>query len=101
MDDSEQAKIEWWKKCIMFTTPQMHSRIQDNHRPIQIANAKNQSAHSARNFGIILDENMSMAEQIKKICQSAYFQIRNINSYFNSITGKFCLMTLPQNSFML
>ena len=65
-------------ELIMFTTPRMHSRIQDNH--IQIANAKIQSAHSARNLGIFLDENMTMADQIKKICQSAYFQIRNINS---------------------
>ena len=63
---------------IMFTTPQMHSRIQDNH--IQIADAKIQSAHSARNLGIFLDENITMAKQIKKICQSAYFQIWNINS---------------------
>ena len=51
------------KKLITFTTPQMHSRIQDKH--IQIANAKVQSAHSTRNLGIILDENMTMAEQIK------------------------------------
>ena len=85
MDDSEQAKIEWWKTVlIMFTTPRMHSRIPDNH--IQIANAKKQSAHSARNLGIILDENMSVAEKIKKICQSAYFQIRNINSIRNILS---------------
>ena len=64
-------------ELIMFTTPRMHSRIQGNY--IQIANAKIQSAHSARNLGIFLDENMTMTEQIKKICQSAYFQIRNIN----------------------
>ena len=63
---------------IMFTSPRMPSRIQDNH--IQIANVKIQSAHFTRNLGIFLDENMTMAEQIKKICQSAYFQIRNINS---------------------
>ena len=63
-------------ELIMFTTPRMHSRIQGNY--IQIANTKIQSAHSAQNLGIFLDENMTMAEQIKKICQSTYYQIRNI-----------------------
>ena len=72
-------------ELIMFTTPRMHSRIQDNH--IQIANAKIQSAHSARNLGVFLDENMTMAEHIKKICQSAYFQIRNINSIRKNLSN--------------
>ena len=62
----------------MFSTPRMHSKIKDNH--IQIANANIQSAHSARNLGIVLDENMTMAKQVQKICQSAYFQIRNITA---------------------
>ena len=49
-----------------------------NHH-IQIAEANIQSTISARNLGIFLDKNMSMADQVKKICQSAYFQIRNIS----------------------
>ena len=67
-------------ELIMFTTPLMHSKIhlEDNH--IQIANAKIKSAHSARNLGTFLDENITMIDQVKKICQSTYIQIRNINS---------------------
>ena len=79
MDDSKQIKIKRRRnKLIMFTTPRMYSKIQDLH--IQIANGKIQSTHSARNLGIFLDENMTMTDQVKKICQFAYFQIRNINS---------------------
>jgi len=79
-------------ELVMFTSQRMHSKIQDHS--IQIADANIQSAHSARNLGIVLDENMTMAEQVKKICQSAYFQIRNISSI------SFCLMTLLQYLFM-
>ena len=73
----------------MFTTPRKHSKIQDNHiqiihlnihHHIQIVNTKNQSAHSAQNLEIFLDENMAVTAQVKKIYQSTYFQIRNINS---------------------
>ena len=55
------------------------------------------TAYSARNLGSFLDENMTMAEQVKKICQSAYFQIRNISA----IRKKNCLMTLLLFLFVL
>ena len=66
---------------IMFLTLRIHNKIQNAH--IQIADANIKSTHSARNLGIFLDENMTMAEQVKKICQSAYFKIRNISSQKN------------------
>ena len=56
----------------------MHNKIQNT--PIQIADANIKSTHSVQNFGIFLDENMTVAELEKKICQSAYFQICNISA---------------------
>ena len=53
----------------MFTTPRMHKSVQNTHT--QIADANIKSTHFARNF--LLDENITMVEQVKKICQSACF----------------------------
>ncbi|KAL8607345.1 hypothetical protein ACOMHN_039495 [Nucella lapillus] len=41
---------------------------------------------SARNLGVIFDKDLSMHEQVKKICQLAYFEIRKISSVRHYLT---------------
>lgn len=45
---------------------------------------------SARNIGIIFDENMTMKEQVTAICKAAHFHLRNIGSIRKSITYEAC-----------
>lgn len=46
---------------------------------LQIASANIHVSPNARNLGIVFDKTLSMEDQIKNMCKSAYFQIRNIN----------------------
>ena len=42
----------------------------------------------ARNLGIIFDSKMSMGHQVKKVCKTGYFHIRNIAAIRNSLNKK-------------
>ena len=41
---------------------------------------------SARNLGVVFDSSLSMREQVNKVCQSAYFEIRRIDSIRRYLT---------------
>ena len=81
MDYSEQAKAEWWKKLNLLCLQHRECTLKFKTTIFRLLTQKfSQHILLETCLGIILDENMSVAEQIKKICQSAYFQIRNISS---------------------
>ena len=50
-----------------------------NHQML-IGTATVTSSANARNLGVIFDNTMCMESHVKKICQSAFYHIRNINS---------------------
>ena len=43
-------------------------------------------ARSARNLGVIFDNELSMEEQVNKVCQCAYFELRKISSIRKYLT---------------
>ena len=43
-------------------------------------------SHSARNPGVILDSNLSMKKHAIKVCQTAYFELKSINSIRRFLT---------------
>ena len=59
---------------MLKTRSKMHANIQIGSSTICCASS------NVRNLGIYLDSSMSIENQIKKVCQSAYFQIRNLSS---------------------
>ena len=65
-------------ELLIFSTKQMGHKIKDNH--IKINDVLIKSSHSVRNLGVVFDRNMSMSDQVKKVCQSSYYHIRNISS---------------------
>ena len=58
-----------------------------NHQ-MQIGTATVTSSANARNLGIVFDNTMSMESHVKKICQSAFYHIRNINSIRKILSKK-------------
>ena len=47
---------------------------------IEIGSSTIHASTSVRNLGAYFDHTMSMEEHVKKVCQTTYFQIRNISS---------------------
>ena len=47
----------------------------------------NKATH-ARNLGVIFDENLSMERQVKKMCRSGYFHLKNISAMRKNINKK-------------
>ena len=43
---------------------------------------------SARNLGVILDNRLSMAEQVTAICRACYYQLRQLRSDVQSLTSE-------------
>jgi hypothetical protein len=62
---------------IMTSKFQMH-KICDH--TITIDTATITASKCARNLGIIFDNNLCMDQHVKRICQSAYYHVRNVNS---------------------
>ena len=53
---------------------------------------------SARNLGVILDSNLSMKKQVIKICQTAYFTLKRIQSVGFSLKMQPRLLLPPASS---
>ena len=43
---------------------------------------------SAKNLGVIFDDSLSMSEQVTKVCQSAFFEIRKISTIRKYLTNE-------------
>lgn len=57
-----------------------HQRKNVTTEQITIGNSTITASASARNLGMQFDNMLTMADQVKAVCQSAYYQIHNINS---------------------
>ena len=56
-------------------------QVSDNYQPWCCCfYASILASESARNLGIVFDKNLCMEDQIRRVCQSVYFHIRNVNS---------------------
>ena len=67
----------------------MTSRYQQHKihaHDIKVDSATIHASKSARNLGIIFDNNLCMDEHVKRICQTVYFHIRNVNSIRKILT---------------
>ena len=67
----------------------MASRYQQHKihaHDIKVDTATIHASESARNFGLIFDNNLCMDEHVKRICQTVYFHIRNVNSIRKILT---------------
>jgi len=49
---------------------------------------------SARNLGVILDNRLSMAEQVTAICRACYYQLRSVVQSLTSEASKSCIYKL-------
>ena len=56
------------------------NRRPDDPTSLRIGKPSIHFVNSARNLGVIVDSKLSMKEQVNKICQSAYLEIRRIGS---------------------
>ena len=65
-------------ELLIVSSKNAQNKIQN--KTIQIGSSTISASTNVRNLGIYLDSNMSMENHIKKVCQSAYFQIRNLSS---------------------
>ena len=67
-------------KTELLIASSKHVQTKIQNRNIQIGSAVINALSHVRNLGVFLDSTMSMDKHVKKVCQSSYFQIRNINN---------------------
>ena len=77
--DANKLKLNDTKtELITLSSKYQQSKIHVNE--IQVANTQINASTSVRNLGVMFDNTLSMDTHVKKICQSVYFQIRNVTS---------------------
>ena len=65
-----------------------------SHRPrppidaIQVSSERIIPTRSARNIGVILDQEMSLDERVTNICKTCFFHLRNITRIRESLSQK-------------
>ena len=69
---------------LIISSKHNQSKLQEKH--VQIGSFSINSSSSVRNLGAYFDNTMTMETHVKKICQSSYFQIRNIRSIRNLLS---------------
>ena len=70
---------------IMFSKYQQHI-IQDHS--INVGTTTIHASKIARNLGIVFDDNLCMDQHVKRVCQSVYFHIRNVNGIRKILTDE-------------
>ena len=65
-------------ELVFFSSRQIRKHISSDS--LHIGDTSISHKDTVRNLGVMFDNTMSMENQVKKICQSGYFHIRNINS---------------------
>ena len=72
-----KLKIKYYKiELLIASSKNAQNKIKN--KSIQIGSSTISASSSVQNLGIYLDSTLSMENHIKKVCQSAYFQIRNL-----------------------
>ena len=74
-----KLKLNDEKTEFLIMTSKFHQHKIHDHQ-IKVDTASIPASESARNLGIVFDKNLCMEDQIRRICQSVYFHIRNVNS---------------------
>ena len=87
-------------------TVSVSSRIQKGYATIDInvrpaAQGRLSTSKCARNMGVMFDHHMDMTTQVTKMCQAAWFQLRNIRSVRSSLTKEatlrlVCSLVMPR-----
>jgi hypothetical protein len=65
-------------ELLVLSSKHNQNKIHDDS--IQIGSSTITASTSIRNLGAHFDPTMSMESHVKKVCQSSYYQIRNLNS---------------------
>ena len=65
-------------KFLVITSKHLKKNVGTHN--MKVVNATVNPLKEAKNLGIIFDDNMCMDAHVKKICQSAYFHLRNIST---------------------
>ena len=71
---------------LIMTSKYQQHKIRDHS--INVGTTTIQASKSARNLGIIFDDNLCMDQHVKRVCQSVYFHIRNVNSIRKILTDE-------------
>ena len=74
-----KLKLNDEKTEFLIMMSKFHQHKIHDHQ-IKVDTASIPASESARNLGIVFDKNLCMEDQIRRICQSVYFHIRNVNS---------------------
>ena len=69
---------------LIIASPHSHKQLSDEHC-LTVGNSSIAPSSSAKNLGVIFDDNMNMEKQISNICKSTNFQLRNIGSIRNCL----------------
>ena len=77
-----KLKLNDDKTEFLVMTSKFHQQKDTDHTTIQVDSASIITSSFARNLGVMFDSSLSnrMEEQVKKICQSVFYHIRNVNS---------------------
>ena len=68
------------KTEFLVMTSKFHQQKDTDHTEIRMDSASIVASSFARNLGVMFDNSLSMEKQVKKICQSVFYHIRNVNS---------------------
>ena len=68
---------------------------------VQVGDSGISTSKCARNIGVMFDHHMDMTTQVTKMCQAAWFQLRNIRSVRSSLTQEatlrlVCSLVMPR-----
>ena len=68
---------------------------------MQVGDSGISTSKCARNIGVMFDHHMDMTTQVTKMCQAAWFQLKNIRSVRSSLTKEatlrlVCSLVMPR-----
>ena len=71
---------------VIFGSPYMHQNLDKTELNLSVGTCNIDPSKSAKNLGVIFDQNLNMDQQITKTCQAANFHLRNIGSIRHYLT---------------
>ena len=88
MDDGKQLKLNGDKtEALLFPfSSSLKSSTVSLPDSITLGSHNILLSDSSRNLGVILDSNLSMKKHVIKVCHTAYFELKSINSIRRFLT---------------
>ena len=80
VSDKNKLKLNDDKTEFLVMTSKFHQQKDTYHTAIQVDSASIVASSFARNLGVMFDNLLSMEKQVKKICQSVFYHIGNVNN---------------------